>query len=176
MNGHEGNESRRLPRDAQLDDLFDLIRGLDKKVDNIQKEYLDITGSVNALSTAIIKHGIDLHEHIQNEENVLKKHTCELERLSLLVKAFPKIKETGEPDIYGHHDYHVGLIESSNQWQRMLARIKTSILTDLVKGVLLIAGLVIALGIRDFIYHPEMPSQIEHQIINPLSGKSIPFP
>ena len=136
---HQANDEiadlRVTPRDANLNDLFSLVR--------------TVMTDLQLLRLA-------LENHMKTEEESDTALKRELSSLGRLVRAFPKTP-TGEPDIEGHHDDHVTRMGEARAARKRWDQIKNIVVEVIVRGVAYGFIIIFLLGVKDWIQHPVSP-------------------
>ena len=118
-----------------LDDLFGMMRTLMDGFVILQKDFVDLRN--------------EMKKHVEIEDRIFGKQNAELQKLSNLVKAFPKRKEDGLPDIEGHHNDHVTRMQDAESSSAFWRRIRIGMAEKLIWGTLLVVLFLVVLGVRD---------------------------
>lgn len=95
--------------------------------------------------------------HMEAEEAQYEKFNLELKRLgdevegvSSLIRAFPETSE-GIPDLLGHHNDHATRMAEAQTSKKRWEQIKTSLITDGVKAILIATAVIFGIGLKDWI-------------------------
>jgi len=139
--GYEQRKNTR-PEESGLTFMFQVIR--------------QMAGDIAATSNAVISNSDAFKEHMVTEEKQRQEVSDRIQALSnkideaiKLKEAFPEVE--GKPDIRGHRVDHETRIESSNRTNKLWDKVREELVTNIVRGVLLVTLFLLALGFKEWL-------------------------
>lgn len=135
-------DNRLGPRDHNLNDLFEMVRGLVKDMNEMKM-------------TQATSHQAFV-DHMRTEEYQYAKTNKELARLADTVEsltalhsAFPEVE--GAPDLVGHRTHHEILMQEAAARKKTIDRVKAKVIDMVVSGIVVGIVVVIALGTQSWL-------------------------
>lgn len=157
------DESRQLPRDHTMNEIFDMLRRLLDEQVVIKTQHSDLAAKFRA-------HMGNEELHFATTNRELSRLADTVESLTVLHQAFPHTPD-GVPDINGHRAFHDGRITESVERRKLWMGIKQSVVNEGVKLVMIGVMVIFALGAKEWIVRNISPEPVAQVIVVDQEGK-----